>query len=153
MVKTKRCSPLNRAALDGTLRNCTKFEDIDVNHTIIKNTLLGLPLLMLSACSSVSVDKLWPFDGKSSPAQARTPANSTEYQCDAGKHFYVRYLDNGATAWLIYPDREVSLAKASSGTRYTNGVAVLELNGNEAKLNDGTTIAYTGCKSEAKSAK
>jgi membrane-bound inhibitor of C-type lysozyme len=55
-------------------------------------------------------------------------------------------MDNGNTAWLIYPDREVGLAKAPSGTRYSNGVAVFEVNGNEASLTDGAKISYSGCK-------
>ena len=124
-----------------------------VNNRIVRTATLApacLTLLLMAGCSSVSVDKLWPFDGKSSPAQARTPANATEYQCNGGKHFYVRTMDNGATAWLIYPDREVSLAKAATGSRYSNGVAVLEINGNESTLTDGTSVAYTGCKMAGK---
>lgn len=124
-----------------------------MNNRFIRATALAfasLTLFLLSGCSSVSVDKLWPFDGKSAPPQARTLSNATEYQCNGGKRFYVRYVDNGASAWLIYPDREVSLAKASSGSGYTNGVAVLEINGNEATLNDGPTIAYNGCKAISK---
>lgn len=124
-----------------------------MNNRLIRTTIQApacLMLLLAAGCSSVSVDKLWPFDGKSSPAQARTIANATEYQCSGGKHFYVRYMDNGATAWLIYPDREVSLAKAATGSRYSNGVAVLEINGNETTLNDGGAIAYTGCKAAGK---
>ena len=127
-----------------------------MNNRFIHTTVLApacLTVLLLAGCSSVSVDKLWPFDGKSSTAQARTPANATEYQCVNGKHFYVRFLDNGATAWLIYPDREISLTKATGGARYSNGVAVLEINGNETTLTDGPTIAYTGCKTAEKAAK
>ena len=128
-------------------------KEFRVKNRFVRNTVLALACLALpimAGCSSVSVDKLWPFDGKSGTGQARAPANATEYQCNSGKHFYVRYMDNGASAWLIYPDREVSLAKAATGSRYSNGVAVLEINGNESTLNDGTAIAYTGCKAVGK---
>lgn len=78
---------------------------------------------------------------------SRTPANATEYQCAGGKHFYVRLVDNGATAWLIYSDREVALSKAAGATlRYSNGVAVLDITGSDAALNDGPGIAYSACK-------
>ncbi len=108
----------------------------------------AIAALSLSGCESV---KVWPFDGKNTPPQARTIANATEYQCTGGKRFHVRNVDNGAAMWLIYPDREVSLPKAASGSsRYTNGVAVLEINGNEASLSDGPTINYTGCKAAGK---
>lgn len=122
-------------------------------HNKLINTALLMPigmLFLLSGCSSVSV---WnPFAGDKSQNQSGVPANATEYQCDANKKFYVRLMDNGNTAWLIYPDREFGLSKVTggSGFRYTNGIAVLNVNGNEATLNDGPAIAYTGCKSTAK---
>jgi membrane-bound inhibitor of C-type lysozyme len=101
--------------------------------------------LLLTGCGGVSLN---PFGKDSDQVQSRTPANSTEYQCNGNKRFYVRLLDNGNTAWLIYPDREVSLAKTSSpsGTRYSNGVAMLNINNGEAILTDGPAISYTGCK-------
>lgn len=106
--------------------------------------LLACVATLLPGCSSVRV---WPFDDSSSSGQSRTPANSTKYECSNGKHFYVRLLDGGNTAWLIYPDREVGLNKsASAGNRYSNGVAVLELNGNDSTLTDGAQINYSGCK-------
>lgn len=109
---------------------------------------VGLALL-LPGCGG---GKLWPFDGDGATTSSRKPANATEYQCDGGKRFYVRMMDNGATAWLILPDREVALAKASSGSRYSNGIAVLEINGSEAALADGT-VTYSGCKVPAPAAK
>jgi membrane-bound inhibitor of C-type lysozyme len=111
--------------------------------------LLSISLaLLLPGCGGMQV---WPFDHGSSSGQSRTPANSTEYQCSNGKHFYVRLLDNGNTAWLIYPDREVGLNKSgSAGNRYSNGVAVLDLTGNDATLTDGASINYSGCKTVAK---
>lgn len=105
--------------------------------------LLACSAALLQGCSSV---KVWPFGDSSSSGQSRTPANSTEYQCDNGKHFYVRLLDGGNTAWLIYPDREVGLSKAASGNRYSNGIATLDLNGNDTTLIDGAQINYSGCK-------
>lgn len=110
---------------------------------------LAATLLLLAGCSSVGDYN--PF-GDSKPAEARKPENATEYQCENGKRFFVRMLDKGNAAWLIYPHREVNLDKVSggSGTRYSNGIAVLDINGAEATLNDGPSVAYTGCKVPAK---
>ena len=101
--------------------------------------------LLLTGCESVN---LWPFGGGTGQEQSRTPASAIEYQCNAGKRFYVRYLDNGNAAWVIFPEREFRLDKVASesGARYSNGIAMLETNGNEATLRDGPTIAFTGCK-------
>lgn len=114
-------------------------------RSAIKRGLSPFLILAVTGCGGLSMKDI-PLVGGSSSSQAKVPANATEYQCSNGKKFYVRMQDNGSTAWLIYPDREVGLAKASSGNRYTNGVAVLEINGTEATLNDGPTIAYSGCK-------
>lgn len=101
--------------------------------------------LLLTGCGSVD---LWPFGGGKTQELSRTPASATEYQCNAGKRFYVRYLDNGKAAWVIFPEREFRLDKVASetGARYSNGIAMLETNGNEATLRDGPTAAFTGCK-------
>ena len=101
--------------------------------------------LLLSACGGISI---WPFGKEEIRERSRTPANASEYQCAGGKRFYLRMLENGGAAWLILADREVRLDKgtAAAGTRYSNGIAVLNLNGNEATLEDGPASSFTGCK-------
>ncbi len=101
--------------------------------------------LLLPGCGGV---KLWPFGSDTVQERSRTPANATEYQCAGGKRFFVRTLEGGAAVWLILPEREVRLDKlaAGSGTRYGNGIAVLEISGGEASLTDGTAVSLTGCK-------
>lgn len=108
--------------------------------------VLGLAVL-LPACSSV---KLNPF-GSDSAELSRIPPNATEYICDGNNHFYVRMLNNGNDAWLIYPDHEVNLPKAGDDNkRYTSGVITLVIDGAETTLNDGEKIAYTACKPQVK---
>lgn len=108
-------------------------------------TLTAL-LVVLSACGSVT--KLNPF-GSSEVERSKAPENATEYICDSNKHFYVRMLNNGNDAWLIYPDHEVNLPKAGGESRYTSGAITLLINGAETTLNDGEKIAYTNCKPQA----
>jgi len=109
--------------------------------------LACLPLL-LAGCGDISVKKYLPFGGDAIQERPRTPANATEYQCAAGKRFFVRTLDGGAAVWLILPEREVRLEKLGSDAalRYGNGIAVLEINGNEATLKDGAAISFAACK-------
>ena len=117
-------------------------------------TLLAAPVcicLMLSGCGERSIKDLWPLGGEKTQERSRIPSNATEYQCTGGKHLYVRYLDNGGSAWLIFPEREVRLDKVAStpgaaGVRYSNGSAVFNVNGNEATYTDGSEISYAGCK-------
>lgn len=101
----------------------------------------------LAGCGEMKV-KAWPFGGDTVQERSRAPLNATEYRCAAGKRFHVRTLDGGAV-WLILPEREVRLDKTegSNPARYSNGIAVLELNGAEATLSDGAAAAFSGCKS------
>ena len=105
-------------------------------------------LTLISACSSV---KLNPFSSDSAE-QSRNPYNAVEYVCDAKKRFFVRMLNNGNDAWLIYPDHEVNLPKAGDN-RYSSGVIALVINGAETTLNDGEKIAYPNCKAQEVKAK
>lgn len=100
--------------------------------------------LLLTACGSFSI---WPF-GDSAPERSRVPSDATEYQCAGGKRFYVRSMDGGNSAWVILTEREFRLDKVASegGTRYGNGVTVLDLQAGEASLSDGSATSYTGCK-------
>jgi membrane-bound inhibitor of C-type lysozyme len=114
--------------------------------------LTGLPLL-IGGCSSVNV---WPFGGDSKTgSSSRVPENATEYRCEGNKTFYVRYPDGGKSAWVILPDRQVSLDKvaADSGSRYSNGIAVLRIDGTDVSLTDGPSISYRGCNPPTASSK
>lgn len=120
------------------------------SNMIIKLHPLFLVLAVAALLPSCSSVRLNPF-GSDSAEQSRIPANATEYICDGNKRFYVRMLNNGSDAWLIYPDHEVNLPKASDGSnRFTSGAITLLINGAETTLNDGEKIAYTACKPQEK---
>jgi membrane-bound inhibitor of C-type lysozyme len=112
-------------------------------------TLAGSSLL-LGACSSINLDLL-PFGGGKEQDLSRTPPGATAYTCEGGKRLFVRYLDNGAAAWVILPEREFRLNKASSGagTRYSNGSATLDIKDSEVTLFDGAKLTHAGCKATA----
>ncbi|HOY69624.1 MAG TPA: hypothetical protein PL131_01905 [Methylotenera sp.] len=102
--------------------------------------------LSLTACSTINLN---PFNSGTKES-SRVPANAISYICEGNKQFYVRMLNNGNEAWLIYPDHEVSLSKAAASNRYTSGAIALVINGDETTLNDGEKIAYTACKAQSK---
>lgn len=110
--------------------------------------LLAASITLLTSCSSISLSN--PFSS-GTKEQSRTPQNATAYTCEGNKQFYVRMQNNGNDAWLIYPDHEVNLSKASdSSNRFTSGVITLVIKGAETTLNDGEKIAYTGCQAQVK---
>ena len=99
--------------------------------------------LAAAGCGSTN---LIPFMGDKQVERSRVPANSVTYQCAGGKRFYLRYLDNGAAAWVILPEREFRLDRVLNETsKYGNGKAVLTV-GDETSLVDGPTVSYLGCR-------
>ncbi|MEN9725624.1 MAG: hypothetical protein RLZZ98_1133 [Pseudomonadota bacterium] len=122
---------------------------------MVKNTMkLGMLVLAgsISACSTVkdmtNVD-LWPFGKGGDQGHEYQPANSTPYVCEGNKKFFVRYLDKGASVWLILPDREVALAQVGSSKVYSNGISKLDLSGSDVSLEVNETTKYVGCKSNS----
>lgn len=109
--------------------------------------LVTVSLLTLTACSSIAITN--PFRS-GTHEQSRTPQNATAYVCDGNKQFYVRMLNNGKDAWLIYPDHEVDLTQTSDSNRFVSGAISLVINGDATTLNDGEKIAYVACKAQLK---
>lgn len=120
-------------------------------NSIAAAPALALLALCIAGCESLSIPNLM---GEKNLERSRVPANSITYQCDGGKRFYLRYLDNGAAAWVILPEREFRLDKVAgeAGNRYGNGKAVLSVNGDDVSLSDGPTANYTACKVPAPAA-
>lgn len=113
--------------------------------TFIYSGLISIMFLTLAGCA---MPKLNPF-AKAENENPLAPKNATQYVCDNNKSFYVRMLNNGNDAWLIYPDHEVNLPKAGGENRYSSGLISLVINGAETTLNDGDKIAYTNCKPQS----
>ncbi|MDP1952184.1 MAG: MliC family protein [Betaproteobacteria bacterium] len=118
-----------------------------MKQRITRTAAIAGATLLLGACSSVNLDVL-SFGGAKEQDTSRAPAGATAYQCDANKRLLVRYLDNGAAAWVMLPDREFRLNKATSGgaNRYSNGSTTLEINDAGATLSDGAAVTHAGCK-------
>ncbi|MDR2875550.1 MAG: MliC family protein [Methylobacillus sp.] len=114
-----------------------------MNHKIASVSLIAG--LLLGGCQLGGM-----FGGNDSPGQPKRLIGATEYQCENGKRFHVRLENNGATAWLIHPDRELALAKQVNTTRYSNGATTLEINDQDATLKDDPNVTYSGCKAAVK---
>ena len=118
-----------------TLKSATRYQLL---------AALGL----LSACSSVKElgnVSLWPFGSGADKPRVYQPANSTPYLCEGNKKFFVRMLDNGASAWLILPEREVLLAQGGTSKVYTNGITKLDLSNEAVTLDVNESAKYVAC--------
>lgn len=115
-------------------------------------TALACATLVLGGCGNMSMKSVWPFGDDKTPERSRVPTNSVEYKCAGGKRFYVRQIDDGASAWVILADREFRLDRQAGGSTYGNGKAVLDLGGEAVTLSDGGALAFTGCAKPAENA-
>lgn len=104
--------------------------------------------LQLSACGGVQI---WP-GSNDVQVDPRTPAESTEYQCDKGRKFYVKLVDKGESVWMILADREFGMAKTGPNA-YGNGVSSLTMEGSTAVFNDGYQGSYSNCAVKASTPK
>lgn len=104
--------------------------------------------LLVLAATLTGCSSWWPWGGSSGDVP-RVPPGATAYKCDGGKELYVRYVDGGKSAVVIYPEREFRLdaEETGSGARYTNGRTTLRTKGAEATLEEGSAILYSNCKS------
>ena len=74
------------------------------------------------------------------------PQGATAYRCNAGKSFFIRRMDEGRAVWVMLIEREFRLeAPAAGATRFTNGRTALNLNGDQASLEEGSVTTYAGC--------
>lgn len=109
--------------------------------------LIGLALL-IGGCSNLNVN-LWPFgdDKAANLSSKKIPDNATEYRCEGNRSFYLRFLSEGKSAWVILPDRQFRLDATEPGKRYSNGKAVLAIDGTTASLTDSAATSYLNCNS------
>ncbi len=119
---------------------------------ILLLAMLFLFIGALAACSTMKDlenVKLWPFESNVETSRVYQPVNSTPYLCEGNKKFFVRTLDNGASVWLIMPDREVLLTQSGASKVYSNGISKLNLTANDVTLEVNETTKYVACKNSS----
>lgn len=115
-----------------------------MKHKFIRSlALLCIPVLAgCGGLGSISRINLWPFAEGQAQERSRTPPGATAYQCQGGRQFYVRDLENGGAAWVTLPDRDLRLERdrSFSGNRYSRAKTTLEIEGDGASLSDGLEV-------------
>jgi hypothetical protein len=103
--------------------------------------LASILTAVLAACGTVK--DLW----RTEPEERLViPQGATAYRCNAGKSFFIRRMDEGRAVWVMLIEREFRLeAPAAGATRFTNGRTALNLNGDQASLEEGSVTTYAGC--------
>ena len=111
--------------------------------------LLFFILNFLMSCSFDKVPKLDAlsdvFSNEFEEKDPR-PEDSIEYNCDKKKSFFLFYLNEGKSVWVILPDREFKLDQVSeSQSIYTNDITTLEISSENTQIKNEKEILYDQC--------
>jgi len=111
--------------------------------------LLFFILNFLMSCSFDKVPKLDAlsdvFSNEFEEKDLR-PEDSIEYNCDKKKSFFLFYLNEGKSVWVILPDREFKLDQVSeSQSIYTNDITTLEISSENTQIKNEKEILYDQC--------
>lgn len=87
----------------------------------------------------------WPF-GSSDGEAGRIPPGAVEYMCAEGKRLFVRFTDDGKSAWVILPERELRLDRSATSERYSNATTTLSLVDDNAQLDVEGARQFADCK-------
>tara|TARA_B100001996_G_scaffold224197_1_gene172548 strand:- start:70 stop:441 length:372 start_codon:yes stop_codon:yes gene_type:complete len=113
------------------------------------NFLLFLIGNLLAACSFDDIPKLDSlsdvFSNKFEEKIIR-PEGSIEYNCEKNKTFFLHYLNEKKSVWIIFPDREFKLDQISeSQDIYTNNITTLEISSDNTQIKNEKEIIYSQC--------
>ena len=118
----------------------------------LKFFLIFLIGSLSSACSLDKVPKLDSLsDVFSNSIQERKirPEESVQYNCDNQKIFYLLYLNEKKSVWVILPDREFRLNQVDESQNiYTNNITTLEISPGHTQIKDKKEILYSQCEEE-----
>ena len=104
-------------------------------------TTTSIAAMLLQGCTGA-----WLPFGSSSGEAYRTPPGATEFTCAEGKRLFVRFADDGKSAWVFLPDREFRVDRSGGSDRYTNGSTTLSLQGDSAQLDVDGSRQFADCK-------
>ena len=103
--------------------------------------VIGVLVATVQGCSGT----WWPF-GSSGGEANRIPPGAAEFACARGKRLFVRFADDGRSAWVILPDREFRLERKEGSDAYTNATTRLSATGDSTQLDVEGTRQYADCK-------
>ena len=113
---------------------------------------LFLLFLIASISSSCSLSKVPKIDALSnifseeSEEKKIRPENSIEYNCERKKTFFILYLNEKKSIWLILPGREFKLNQIDeSESTYTNDITTLEISAEKTQIKNEKEVLYSEC--------
>jgi hypothetical protein len=112
------------------------------------NYLLLLSIISLSSSCSMDSIPIPTVDMFSNTVNEKTirPEDSIEYNCDKKKTFFLSYLNEGKSVWIVLPDREFKLDQIDESQNiYSNDITTIEMSSEIIQVINNNEILYDQC--------
>jgi len=107
---------------------------------------------LFSACSLDKVPKIDSLsDMFSNNIEERKirPEESSQYNCNNKKSFFLLYLNEKKSVWVVLPDREFRLKQIDESQNiYSNDITTLEISPGQTQIKNEKEILYSQCVEE-----
>jgi membrane-bound inhibitor of C-type lysozyme len=109
------------------------------------NFLLLLIASLSYSCSLESIPTVDVFSNTINEKIIR-PKDSVEYNCEKKKTFFLFYLNEGKSVWLVLPDREFKLNQIEESQNiYSNDITTIEISSEKTQIRNDDDILYNQC--------
>ena len=112
------------------------------------NYFLLLSIISLSSSCSMDSIPIPTVDMFSNTVNEKTirPEDSIEYNCDKKKTFFLSYLNEGKSVWIVLPDREFKLDQIDESQNiYSNDITTIEMFSEIIQVINNNEILYDQC--------
>jgi len=77
------------------------------------------------------------------------PEESSQYNCNNKKSFFLLYLNEKKSVWVVLPDREFRLKQIDESQNiYSNDITTLEISPGQTQIKNEKEILYSQCVEE-----
>ena len=111
--------------------------------------LIGILSFACSLDKVPKIDSLSNFFSNDINERNIRPEDSIKYNCDKKKTFFLLYLKEKKSVWVILPDREFRLNQIDETQAiYTNDITTLEISPGQTQIENEKEILYSQCVEE-----
>ena len=120
-----------------------------MKHNFLLLFLIGILSFACSLDKVPKIDSLSNIFSNDINERNIRPEDSIKYNCDNKKTFFLLYLKEKRSVWVILPDREFRLNQIDETQNiYTNDITTLEISPEETQIKNEKEILYNQCVEE-----
>jgi membrane-bound inhibitor of C-type lysozyme len=99
-----------------------------------------------SSCSLPKVPTLSNIFSNEVSEKNIRPEDSIEYNCEKKKTFFLFYLNDKKSVWVVLPNREFKLNQIDESQNiYSNTITTLEISPEQTQIKNEEEILYSQC--------